>query len=84
MDSRMLAGLDGRVGREVTEGKKGKLVDKDNMSIDDMVREERRTRGQVAGGEAMLLAERISRDAKFDARFPTTALRYYVLTISLG
>ncbi|CAZ84540.1 unnamed protein product [Tuber melanosporum] len=66
MDSRMLAGLGGRVGREVVEGKKGKLVEKDDMSLDDMVREEKRTRGQVRGGEGMLLAERISRDAKFD------------------
>ncbi|PUU78122.1 CwfJ C-terminus 1-domain-containing protein-like protein [Tuber borchii] len=66
MDSRMLAGLEGRVGREVVEGKKGKLVEKDDMSLDDMVREEKRTRGQVRGGEGMLLAERISRDAKFD------------------
>lgn len=72
MDSRLLAGLDGRVGKEVIEGKRGKLVDKDDMSLDDMVREEKRTRGQVAGGEAMLLAERISRDAKFDASFPIT------------
>ncbi|RPA89905.1 hypothetical protein L873DRAFT_1720007 [Choiromyces venosus 120613-1] len=66
MDSRMLAGLEGRVGREVVEGKKGKLIEKDDMSLDDMVREEKRTRGQVRGGEGMLLAERISRDAKFD------------------
>ncbi|PWW74462.1 hypothetical protein C7212DRAFT_358926 [Tuber magnatum] len=66
MNSRMLAGLEGRVGREVVEGKKGNLVEKDDMSLDDMVREEKRTRGQVRGGEGMLLAERISRDAKFD------------------
>lgn len=65
MDSRMLAGLEGRVGREVVEGKKGKLAEKEDMTLEDMVREEKRTRGAVAGGEGMLLAERISRDAKF-------------------
>ncbi|KAL7270518.1 Pre-mRNA-splicing factor cwf19 [Rhizina undulata] len=66
MDSRMLAGLEGRVGREVIEGKKGKLVQNDEMTLEDMVREERRTRGQVPGGEGRLLAERIAKDAKFD------------------
>lgn len=74
MDSRMLAGLEGRVGREVVEGKKGKLVEKDDMSLEDMVREEKRTRGQVRGGEGMLLAERISRDAKFDVSSTSLSL----------
>lgn len=66
MDSRHLAGLEGRMGREVVAGKKGKVEANDEMTLDDMVREEKRTRGAVAGGEGMLLAERISRDAKFD------------------
>ncbi|KAF7552069.1 hypothetical protein G7046_g7527 [Stylonectria norvegica] len=35
------------------------------MTIDDMVREERRTKGQ-AGGEGLRLAERIAKDAKYD------------------
>lgn len=65
MDSRMLVGLEGRIGREVVEGKRGKLVEKEDMTLEDMVREEKRTRGAVAGGEGMLFAERIARDAKF-------------------
>lgn len=65
MDSRMLAGLEGRVGREVVEGKRGKLVEKEDMTLEDMIREEKRTKGAVAGGEGMLFAERIARDAKF-------------------
>lgn len=65
MDSRVLVGLEGRVGRVVVEGKRGKLVEKEDMALEDMVREEKRTRGAVAGGEGMLLAERIARDAKF-------------------
>lgn len=83
MDSRMLAGVEGRVGREVVEGKKGKLVEKDDMSLDDMVREEKRTRGQVRGGEGMLLAERISRDAKFDVSSASLSLITPILT-SIG
>lgn len=76
MDSRMLAGLEGRVGREVVEGKKGKLVEKEDMTLEDMVREEKRTKGAVAGGEGMLLAERISRDAKFSVS--TYVSHYYI------
>ncbi|KAF8542706.1 CwfJ C-terminus 1-domain-containing protein-like protein [Trichophaea hybrida] len=63
MDNRQLAGLEGRVGREVLQGKKGRLVENENMTIDDMLREEKITRGQGAGRQ---MAERISRDAKFD------------------
>lgn len=44
---------------------KGQLVENEDMTVEDMVREERRTRGQ-AGGEGMRLAERIARDARFD------------------
>lgn len=76
MDSRMLAGLEGRVGREVVEGKRGKLVEKEDMTLEDMIREEKRTKGAVAGGEGMLFAERIARDAKFSVSthiFSTTA-----------
>jgi len=68
MDNRMLAG--GRKGevKELTNKRgreRGLVVENDDMNIEDMVRQERRTRGQ-AGGEGMLLAEKIAKDAKFD------------------
>lgn len=66
--NRMLAGPRGEVVT-VTNTKRGRergtVVENEDMSIDDMVREERRTRGQ-AGGEGLRLAERIAKDAKFD------------------
>ncbi|KAG8161365.1 hypothetical protein KVR01_009629 [Diaporthe batatas] len=65
--SRMLAGtrnevkaVDNKRGRE-----RGTVEANEDMSIEDMVREEKRTRGQ-AGGEGGRLAERIAKDAKFD------------------
>ncbi|KAH8697560.1 putative cell cycle control protein [Talaromyces proteolyticus] len=68
MENRMLAGgsraevkpVDNRRGRE-----RGQVQENNDMSIEDMVREERRNRGQ-AGGEALRFAERIAKDAKFD------------------
>ncbi|KAF1943264.1 cell cycle control protein cwf19 [Clathrospora elynae] len=69
MDNRMLAG--GRQG-EVTSlttkrgTERGLVKENEEMSIDDMVRQERRTKGQAGGGEGMLLAEKIAKDAKFD------------------
>lgn len=67
MHNRMLAGERGEV--KAIDNKRGRergLVEaNEDMSIDDMVREERRNRGQ-AGGEGMRLAERIAKDAKFD------------------
>jgi hypothetical protein len=68
MENRMLAGssrgevkpVENRRGRE-----RGQVQENDDMSIEDMLREERRSRGQ-AGGEGMRLAERIAKDAKFD------------------
>jgi hypothetical protein len=65
--SRMLAGSRGEVKAvDTTRGRDRGLVEaNDDMTIDDMVREERRTRGQ-AGGEGMRLAERIAKDTKFD------------------
>ena len=68
MESRMLAGgrkgevkiIDNKRGRE-----RGHVEENDEMSIQDMVREERRTRNQ-AGGENMRFAERIAKDGKFD------------------
>jgi hypothetical protein len=65
MDNRMLVGgrkgevvhVDNKRGRE-----RGTVVENDDMTIDDMVRQERRTRGQ---GEGVLLAERIAKDGKY-------------------
>lgn len=65
--NRMLAGVRGEV--KAVDNKRGRergtVVENDEMSLDDMVREERRTRG-AAGGEGQRLAERIAKDAKFD------------------
>jgi Protein similar to CwfJ C-terminus 1/Protein similar to CwfJ C-terminus 2 len=67
MDNRVLAGTRGEV--KSIENKRGRerglVEENEDMSIEDMVREERRTRGQ-AGGEGMRAAERIAKDAKFD------------------
>ncbi|KAJ2967008.1 hypothetical protein NUW58_g10536 [Xylaria curta] len=67
MQNRLMAGtraeakaVDTKRGRE-----RGLVEQNEDMSIDDMVREERRTRGQ-AGGEGLRLAERIAKDGKFD------------------
>ena len=77
MDSRMLAhgfGSRGEV-KEITKGKrKGKLEDNDEMTIEDMLREEKRTRGQIHGGEGRMFAERIAKDSKFDASFPSVKI----------
>ena len=66
--SRMLAGSSRGEVKAVTNKRgleRGKVEENTDMSVEDMVREERRTRGQ-AGGEGMRLAERIAKDAKFD------------------
>lgn len=68
MDNRMLAGsregevkgIDNRRGRE-----RGLVEENEDMSIEDMVRQERRSRNQ-AGGDGQSFAERIAKDAKFD------------------
>jgi hypothetical protein len=67
MENRMLAGIRGEVkavdnkrGRE-----RGSVQDNEDMSIEDMVREERRTKGQM-GGDGLRAAERIAKDAKYD------------------
>ena len=70
MDNRMLAGsrkgevtrIDNKRGRE-----RGLVEENEDMSIEDMVRQERRTRNQ-AGGDGQRFAERIAKDAKFDVR----------------
>ncbi|KAJ4991276.1 hypothetical protein SVAN01_03174 [Stagonosporopsis vannaccii] len=66
MDNRMLAG--GRQGEVVSlETKRGVerglVKENEDMSIEDMVRQERRTKGQ---NEGLILAEKIGKDAKFD------------------
>jgi hypothetical protein len=65
--NRMLAGARDEVKAVTTKRgvERGQVEANDDMSIDDMVREERRTRGQ-AGGEGLRLAERIAKDARFD------------------
>jgi hypothetical protein len=65
--NRMLAGPRGEV-KAITNKRgieRGLVEANEDMTIDDMVREERRTRGQ-AGGEGKRLAERIAKDTKFD------------------
>lgn len=67
MDSRMLAGRRAEVKPvEKRRGQdRGAVEERTDLSIDEMVSEERRSRGQ-AGGEAMRQAERIAKDARFD------------------
>ncbi|OTB01651.1 hypothetical protein M426DRAFT_323281 [Hypoxylon sp. CI-4A] len=67
MENRLLAGTRGEAKAVDTKrGRERGLVEQnDEMTIEDMVREERRTRGQ-AGGEGLRLAERIAKDVKFD------------------
>ena len=68
MENRMLVGgrhgevkaIDNKRGRE-----RGLVEENEDMTIEDMVREERRSKGR-AGGEASRFAERIAKDAKFD------------------
>ena len=68
MDNRMLAGsregeittIDNKRGRE-----RGLVEENEDMSIEDMVKQERRTRNQ-AGGDGQRFAERIAKDAKYD------------------
>lgn len=74
MDNRMLAG--GRKGEVIAlENKRGVerglVKENEDMSIEDMVRQERRTKGQP-GGEGMLLAERIAKDTKFEVSLDHT------------
>jgi hypothetical protein len=71
MENRMLAGqrneakpVENRRGRE-----RGQLEENEDMTIEDMVREERRTRDQF-GGDGRRLAERIARDSKFEVSSP--------------
>lgn len=67
MENRMLAGR--RAEAKAVNTKRGRergLVEENqDMSIEDMVIEERRNRGR-AGGDGLRLAERIAKDAEFD------------------
>lgn len=65
-ENRMLAGARNEVKAVDTKrGRERGLVEaNEDMTIEDMVREERKTRGQ-AGGEGSRLADRITRDSKF-------------------
>lgn len=69
MENRMLAG--DRSGEVVAAGtgkrarERGTVVENEDMSIEDMVRHEKRTRG-VNGGEGRAFAERIAKDSKFE------------------
>ncbi|KAG6040351.1 hypothetical protein E4U41_000821 [Claviceps citrina] len=67
MHNRQLAGIRGEVkpvdtrrGRE-----RGLVQENTDMTIEDMLREERRTKN-APGGEGLRLAERIAKDGKFD------------------
>lgn len=74
MDNRMLAG--GRQGEVISlENKRGVerglVKENEDMSIEDMVRQERRTKGQ---NEGLILAEKIGKDAKFDVSVSVSEL----------
>ena len=68
MDNRMLSSAPRNEVKAVQNrrgAERGQVEENEDMTIEDMVREERRTRGQ-AGGEGARLAERIAKDGKFD------------------
>ncbi|RMZ77344.1 hypothetical protein DV737_g4383, partial [Chaetothyriales sp. CBS 132003] len=68
MDNRMLSSAPRNEVKAVQNrrgAERGNVEENQDMSIEDMVREERRTRGQ-AGGEGYRLAERIAKDGKFE------------------
>lgn len=67
MENRMLAGKRNEVKNVETERglERGKVEENEDMTIEDMVQEERRSRGQF-GGEGRRLAERIAKDGKFE------------------
>lgn len=67
MESRQLAGTRGEVKTVDTKRgrERGLIEENTDMTIEQMLQEERRTKGQ-SGGEGLRLAERIAKDAKFD------------------
>lgn len=67
-ENRLLAGGRGGEVTAITNKRgreRGHVVENEDMSVEDMVRQEKRTRG-VAGGEGRAFAERIAKDGKFD------------------
>lgn len=68
MENRMLVGSRGEIKAiETKRGReRGNVEENDDMTIQQMLQEERRTRGQT-GGEGMRFAERIAKDSKFGA-----------------
>lgn len=80
MENIMLTGR--RQGEVITINTKrgrerGLVRDNEDMSIEDMVKEERRTRNQ-AGGDGKRFAERIAKDGKFDVNSKTSSPILYV------
>lgn len=74
-ENRLLAGprnevklVDTKRGRE-----RGQVQDNEDMTVEDMIREERKTRGQL-GEEGKRLAERIARDGKFEVSLYDTQI----------
>jgi len=65
--NRMLAGPRHEVKAVTTKRgrERGQVEANEDMTIEDMISEERRTRGQP-GGEGLRLAERIAKDARFE------------------
>ncbi|TKA25694.1 hypothetical protein B0A50_05789 [Salinomyces thailandicus] len=66
MENRQLVGREGEVN--AVTGKRGRerglVTENEDMSIEDMVKHEKRTRG-LQGGEGKAFAERIAKDGKF-------------------
>lgn len=68
MDNRMLSSAPRNEVKAVTNKRgqeRGNVEENEDMTIEDMIAEERRTKTQ-GGGEAARFAERIAKDAKFD------------------
>lgn len=78
MENRMLAGkmneikpVENKRGRE-----RGQVEENEDMTIEDMVREERRTRDQ-RGAQGQRTADRIARDSKFEvSRHPLSSMSF--------
>lgn len=67
MDNRMLSSAPRNEAKPVTNRRgreRGQLEENEDMTIEDMVREERRTRNQT-GGESQRFAERIAKDGGY-------------------
>ena len=76
MESHMLAGeRNGEVKRKDNKRaqERGLVEENEDMSINDMIRQEKRTKGQ-SGGHGKLFAESISKDSKFTVRGDTVFL----------